>query len=41
MLQGVPGVPSFVGVNAPILFLLAILFLRPGGLVSQIQVKKV
>ena len=41
MLQGAPGVPSFVGVNAPILFLLAILFLRPGGLVSQIQVKKV
>ena len=40
MLQGAPGVPSFVGVNAPILFLLAILFLRPGGLVSQIQVKK-
>lgn len=41
LLQGAPGVPSFIGVNAPILFLLGVLFLRPDGLISQIQAKKV
>lgn len=41
MLQGAPGIPAFIGVNAPILFLLGVLIFRPDGLISQIQAKKV